>query len=149
MAKYRTPADYHIYNLPRQARARRNANTTSSYRTAPKPIWRNDLLALSAVGEARTPDLGKREQAQIERRWRYIPARREALVPALIAAVRHLRKLILENETLASVECVAWWSRPDEVSDILPIPVPALGSYLESCEGHVSRARGAGVAGKI
>jgi hypothetical protein len=131
MAKYRTPADYRVYELPRQVRGRRRANATGTYQPAQKPIWRKDLLDVEqSVREERLSRGDRKAQAQAARRWHYIPFRRQDLVPVLVAEIRRLRKLILENETLASVESVAWWSRDEVMSAVLP----ALGSYIEACE---------------
>jgi hypothetical protein len=49
MAKYRTPADYRIYDLPRQADARRRANATGPSGTSCDIILRSITSAACSV----------------------------------------------------------------------------------------------------
>jgi 5-methylcytosine-specific restriction endonuclease McrA len=130
MAKYRTVADYRGTGTPVSAASQQHSALLEAFQLvhsasgdaapAPRPIWRDELVTIgerllnATVAESAGPShsaacpsapLGREQREQDLTTWR------GEVRLALVAEIRRLRALVLENEGLASVESVAWWSR--------------------------------------
>ena len=111
MAKYRTAADYRPGGVLLPELLQQNDPVVHEPAPAPRPIWREQLvemeqqlrdIGLTGLGEkAEIPGLSGTDLET----WH-----KQAIL-ALVEEIRRLRQMVLENETLASVESVAWWSR--------------------------------------
>ena len=118
VAKYQTPADYRV------EAQHGSATNTTTHEPAPRPIRRVQLLEIEQHLRRNMPgahatgvDTVASRSVKPENGGAAVS---EEILLVLIEEIRRLRGLVLENEALASVESVAWWS-----AGTLPAPLEA------------------------